>query len=445
MEDAKDEEEKNEDDVTFESLGLVEELCSACKRMGYKAPTSIQRETIPLALTGKDIIGLAQTGSGKTAAFALPVLNDLITTKPTPKGTFAVVIAPTRELVFQIHEQFAALGSEIGLRSVAIAGGIDMVSQAVALAKRPHVIVASPGRLVDHLEHTKGFSLRSARYLILDEADRLLNMDFEKEINKVISVLPRDRRSYLFSATMTSKVRKLQRASLADPAKVEVSDKYSTVDTLVQNYIFLPAKHKDCYLAFLLNEFAGNSTIVFCDTQNECQRLALVLRKLGFEAICIHGGMTQPKRLGALHKFKAKERNILIATDVAARGLDIPSVDLVVNYDIPMHGKDYVHRVGRTARAGRAGRAISLVSQYDVELYQKVEQLIGKKLDEYKAESSIVLMLQERISEAQRLAAFEMREFTSSKRGKRMSSMEGEANNADHHRGSKPKPKRRRR
>mmetsp|Transcript_18104 Transcript_18104/g.72451 ORF Transcript_18104/g.72451 Transcript_18104/m.72451 type:complete len:224 (-) Transcript_18104:2137-2808(-) len=175
MEEAKDEEEKNEeekneDDVTFESLGLADELCVACKRMGYKAPTSIQRETIPVALTGKDIIGLAQTGSGKTAAFALPILNDLITTRPTPKGTFAVVIAPTRELVFQIHEQFEALGSEIGLRSVAIAGGIDMVSQAVALAKRPHVIVASPGRLVDHLEHTKGFSLRSARYLVLDEA-----------------------------------------------------------------------------------------------------------------------------------------------------------------------------------------------------------------------------------------------------------------------------------
>jgi len=244
MEEAKDDEGKNKDDVSFESLGLVEELCSACKRMGYRTPTSIQQEAIPLALTGKDIIGLAQTGSGKTAAFALPILNDLVTAKPTPKSIFAVVIAPTRELVFQIHEQFEALGSEIGLRSVAIAGGIDMVSQAVALAKRPHVIVATPGRLVDHLEHTKGFSLRSAHYLILDEADRLLNMDFEKEINKVISVLPRDRRSYLFSATMTSKVRKLQRASLADPAKVEVSDKYSTVDTLVQNYIFLPAKHK---------------------------------------------------------------------------------------------------------------------------------------------------------------------------------------------------------
>lgn len=238
------------------------------------------------------------------------------------------------------------------------------MAQAVALAKRPHVIVATPGRLVDHPEHTKSFSLRAAQFLVLDEADRLLTMDFEKELAKVVASLPRERRSFLFSATMTSKVHKLQRASLADPVRVSVASKYSTVDSLVQHYLFIPCKYKDVYLVFLLSEFAGNSAIVFVDTQRHAQRITIMLRALGMAAVCIHGGMQQPKRLAALSKFKSGERATLVATDVASRGLDIPRVDMVVNYDIPNHGKDYVHRVGRTARAGRAGRALNLVSQY---------------------------------------------------------------------------------
>eukprot|EP00180_Rhodochaete_pulchella_P003621 Plantae.Rhodophyta-Rhodochaete_pulchella.ctg636.p1 GENE.Plantae.Rhodophyta-Rhodochaete_pulchella.ctg636~~Plantae.Rhodophyta-Rhodochaete_pulchella.ctg636.p1 ORF type:complete len:348 (-),score=62.47 Plantae.Rhodophyta-Rhodochaete_pulchella.ctg636:95-1042(-) len=292
-----------------------------------------------------------------------------------------------------------------------------MMTQSIALAKRPHVVVATPGRLVDHLEHTKGFTLRHVRFLVLDEADRLLNMDFEKELDKIIGVLPRDgRRSLLFSATMTSKVAKLQRASLVSPAKVEVSDKYATVDTLRQHYIFIPAMYKDTYLAFLCNEFTGNSLMIFVDTQNSAMRASLLLRHLGFDAISVHGGMAQPKRLEALAKFKSRERNILIATDVASRGLDIPAVDLVINYDIPAHGKDYIHRVGRTARAGRSGRAINLVTQYDVELFQKVEQLIGKKLDLYPHEEKVVLLLLQRVSEAQRITASDMRERLASRK-----------------------------
>lgn len=413
-------------DATFESLGVCQELCEACSKMGYKLPTAIQQEAIPLALDGRDIIGLAQTGSGKTAAFALPILQDLLNASsgsssvPSP---FALVIAPTRELVFQIKEQFEALGDAIAARCIAIAGGVDSMAQAVALAKRPHIIVATPGRLIDHLENTKGFNLRSVKHLVLDEADRILTMDFEKELDSIIAALPFERRSHLFSATMTSKVRKLQRASLRDPAKVEVSDKYATVSTLVQHYLFIPEKHKDCYLVYLLNEFAGNSSIVFVDTQRHTQRLALMLRALGFPAICIHGGMAQPKRLSALTKFKAGERSILLATDVASRGLDIPRVDLVVNFDIPNNGKDYVHRVGRTARAGRAGRALNLVSQYDLHNYREVEELIAKKLEAYPCEEATVLLMLERVSEAQRIAAAEMREIAEKKkkggRGKR--------------------------
>lgn len=418
-------------DVTFKSLGVCQELCEACSKMDYREPTAIQQEAIPLALDGRDIIGLAQTGSGKTAAFAIPILQDLLNSSsgasvPSP---FALVIAPTRELVFQIKEQFEALGDGIAARCIAIAGGVDSMAQAVALAKRPHIIVATPGRLIDHLENTKGFSLRSVKHLVLDEADRILTMDFEKELDSIIAALPFERRSHLFSATMTSKVRKLQRASLRDPAKVEVSDKYATVDTLVQHYLFIPEKHKDCYLTYLLNEFAGNSSIVFVDTQRHTQRLALMLRALGFPAICIHGGMSQPKRLSALTKFKAGERSILLATDVASRGLDIPRVDLVINFDIPNNGKDYVHRVGRTARAGRAGRALNLVSQYDLHNYREVEELIAKKLEAYPCEEATVLLMLERVSEAQRIAAAEMREIAEKKksgRGKRGSRNRGD-------------------
>jgi ATP-dependent RNA helicase DDX47/RRP3 len=411
--------------TTFAALGVCDELCDACVQMGYVAPTPIQTEAIPLALAGKDVIGLAQTGSGKTAAFAIPILQALLTAHAGAAGgharaasPFAVVVAPTRELVFQIQEQFDALGAGIGASTIAIAGGVDSMAQAVALAKRPHIIVATPGRLVDHLENTKGFSLRAAKYLVLDEADRILTLDFEKELDKIVNAMPRDRTSFLFSATMTSKVRKLQRASLKDPARVEVSDKYATVDTLVQHFVFVPDKHKDCYLAYLLNEFAGNSAIVFVDTQKHAQRIALVLRAVSFSAVCIHGGMGQPKRLAALSKFKAGQRTILVATDVASRGLDIPRVDIVINYDIPSNGKDYVHRVGRTARAGRAGRALNIVSQYDLHNYREVEELIGKKLDRYPHEESTVLLMLPRIAEAQRIAAAEMRELAEKQKGR---------------------------
>jgi ATP-dependent RNA helicase DDX47/RRP3 len=363
--------------VSFESLGVVKPLCDAIASIGWKSPTEIQRGTIPEALLGKDVIGLAETGSGKTGAFAIPILQALLA---NPQRLFAVILAPTRELAFQINEVFDALGSTIALHSACIVGGIDMVTQAITLAKKPHVIVATPGRLVDHLQNTKGFSLRTLKYLVMDEADRMLSMDFEEEINTILAAIPRERRTFLFSATMTSKVAKLQKASLVDPIKCEVSSKFQTPRTLVQQYLFIPSKWKDCYLAYLLDEYKGQSTIIFVATCKNALRTTLMLRNLGFKAVCLHGQLSQPKRLGALNKFKAGERNILVATDVASRGLDIPDVDLVLNYDIPSNGKDYVHRVGRTARAGKSGRSVAFVTQYDVEAYQRLEALINQKL-----------------------------------------------------------------
>ncbi|KAJ2161210.1 ribosomal RNA processing protein [Coemansia sp. RSA 552] len=399
---------------TFAGIGVMKQLCEACDKLGYKAPTDIQRDSIPWALQGRDVIGLAQTGSGKTVAFALPILQALW---DNPSPLFACVMAPTRELAYQISETFEALGSGIGARCAVVVGGMDLISQQIALSKRPHIVVCTPGRLQDHLENTKGFSLRTLKYLVMDEADRLLDMDFGPKIDQILRAIPRERNTFLFSATMTTKVAKLQRASLSNPVKVEVSAKYSTVDKLLQYYLFFPFKHKDCYLVWLLNETAGQSGIVFARTCNEVLRIGLLLRCLGIEAIPLHGQLSMDKRLGALNKFKSGARKILVATDVASRGLDIPAVDLVVNYDIPSFSKDYIHRVGRTARAGRSGRAVSFVTQYDVELLQRIEQVIGKKLDQFPNEKDSILLLQERVNEAQRMAILELKEIQAT-RGK---------------------------
>mmetsp|Transcript_6816 Transcript_6816/g.19957 ORF Transcript_6816/g.19957 Transcript_6816/m.19957 type:complete len:553 (+) Transcript_6816:70-1728(+) len=401
----------------FSTLGVCEPLCKACDSLGWEFASRIQEKVLPDALEGKDIIGLAETGSGKTAAFCLPVLQDLLN-NPIRGAVFAVILAPTRELAFQIHKVVEALGTTIGATSVCIVGGVPMTQQSIALARNPHIVVATPGRLLDHLTNTKGFHLRKLRYLVLDEADRMLSLDFEQELNELLEVIPsKGRKTLLFSATMTSKVQKLQRAALKDPVKVEVSTKFSTPKQLLQSYLFIPAKYKDCYLTYLIHEHAGQSILVFGATCNNVQRLALMLRNLGFPAICLHGQMSQPKRLGALHKFTAGDRSILICTDVASRGLDIPQVDVVVNFDLPGHGKDYIHRVGRTARAGKSGKAVAMVTQYDVEVYQRLEHLLGRKLPEYKLDEETVLVLLERVNEAQRLATRELKEQLAASKG----------------------------
>lgn len=225
MSDSEQEHTPEMEEVTFESLGVAKPLCDAIASIGWKKPTEIQQNSIPEAITGRDIIGLAETGSGKTGAFAISILHSLL---QNPQRLFAVILVPTRELAVQITQVFDALGASISLRCACIVGGIDMMTQAIALAKKPHIIVATPGRLVDHLQNTKGFNLRTLKYLVLDEADRMLSMDFEEEINQILDVIPRERNTYLFSATMTSKVAKLQKASLVDPVKVEVSNKFQT-------------------------------------------------------------------------------------------------------------------------------------------------------------------------------------------------------------------------
>ena len=300
-----------------------------------------------------------------------------------------------------------------------------MVPQAIALGKKPHIVVATPGRLLDHLENTKGFSLRLLRYLVMDEADRLLDLDFGPILDKILKVIPRERRTYLFSATMSSKVENLQRASLKDPVRVRIStSKYQTVETLLQSYLFIPLIHKDTYFVYLMNEFAGQKAVVFTRTVNETQRLAILLRALGFGAIPLHGQMSQSSRLGAMNKFRSGSREILVATDLAARGLDIPLVDVVLNYDLPNDSKTYIHRVGRTARAGKSGHAISIVTQYDVEVWLRIEAALGKKQKEYETEKEEVMVFKERVEEAQRHAKNEMKNLHED-RGKKGSFLKG--------------------
>ena len=386
---------------------MCPELCDAIQRLGWAKPTAIQCAAIPPALAGRDVIGLAQTGSGKTAAYSLPMLQALLA---KPQALFAVVVTPTRELAVQVAEHIEALGATIGVKCATVVGGVPAMQQAIALAKRPHVVVGTPGRIVYHLENTKGFALRQCRFVIIDEADRLLGLDFEEELDKIVAAVPKDTRHVmLFSATMTTKVAKLQRASLHNPVKVQVNDKYKTVDTLNQTYLFVPFKYRDVYLVSVLNEHTGKSAIVFCAKRLAALRVCYMLRNLGFAAIPLTGNMSPPKRLGALDKFKSGQRTVMVATDVAARGLDIPQVDLVVNYDVP-GPREYIHRVGRTARAGRGGEAVTIVTQYSVDQYQRVENSMHKKLDAYSAVEAQVLVFMPRVTEALRLATVQMKE-----------------------------------
>ena len=229
-------------DSTFKSIGVCDELCEVLEKLNYKYPTKIQKETLPYALEGKDIIGLAETGSGKTFAYGIPIIQKLL---DTPNFFFfACILAPTRELCLQINQHLEILGTGIGLKTCVLVGGLDLASQAITLMKKPHIVIGTPCRVADHLANTKGFNLNHLKFLCFDEADRLLDLDFERQINQILSVIPKERTTFLFSATMTSKVQKLQKASLKNPVKIEINTKYTTVNTLIQNYIFIPEKYK---------------------------------------------------------------------------------------------------------------------------------------------------------------------------------------------------------
>jgi ATP-dependent RNA helicase DDX47/RRP3 len=383
--------------VDFRNLGVCEQLCKVCKSIGFDKPTKIQVLSIPYSLNGKDIIACAQTGSGKTMAFSIPLLQNLLFCKKFLSG---LIVVPSRELAFQIASQFEMLGGLFGVKVAVLVGGIDFYTQVEMIKSQPHFIISTPGRLIEHLEKYNHLSLKKTKKIVFDEADRLLQFDFEKESNIIISGLPVDRQFYFFSATMTTSLERLQKANVKNPIKIIVNKKYKSVTNLQQHYIFSPFILKECYLLYICNEFYGSSIIIFVESQKSAEKLMLILNFLGFDAKALHGGLKQVKRLEILNKFKLKDCKILLATDVASRGLDIIGVDLIVNYNIPIYAKNYLHRIGRTARNGRSGRAINLVSQYEIRSFQKIEKMTGLTIREFFCQSIKIEAIEKILSEA---------------------------------------------
>ncbi|KAK4484937.1 hypothetical protein RD792_007542 [Penstemon davidsonii] len=398
--------------VTFSDLGLAEWAVKTCTELGMKRPTPVQHHCIPKIISGQDVMGLAQTGSGKTAAFALPILHHLA---KDPFGVFALVITPTRELAYQLAEQFRALGSGLGLRCAVVVGGMDKINQAQSLMQRPHVVIATPGRIKVLIEENPDdvpavFS--NTKFLVLDEADRVLGVNFEAELRVIFQCLPKNRQTLLFTATMTSNLQTLLELSANKAYIYAAYEGFQTVESLKQQYIFIPKNVKDVYLLHILKkigEMGVRSALIFVSTCRSCELLSLWLNQLDFEVAALHSFKSQSLRLSALHQFKSGRVPILIATDVANRGLDIPTVDLVINYDIPSHPEDYVHRVGRTARAGRGGLAVSFVTQNDVGLVHEIETVIKKQLEKFECNEKEVLEENiTRVYKARRVATMRM-------------------------------------
>lgn len=374
-----------------------------------RKPTPVQLHCIPRILDGHDVLGLAQTGSGKTAAFALPILHLL---GENPYGVFALVVTPTRELAYQLAEQFRALGSSLHLRCAVVVGGMDMITQAQTLMQRPHVVIATPGRIKVLLEQNPDIAavFSKTKFLVLDEADRVLDVGFEDDLKVVFKCLPKNRQTLLFSATMTSDLQTL--LELSDKAYFyEAYEGFKTVESLKQQYIFIPKHVKDVYLLHILSKLEDmgvRSAIIFVSTCRNCHELSLLLEELDQKVAALHSYNAQSLRLSALHKFKSGQVPLLLATDVASRGLDIPTVDLVINYDIPRFPRDYVHRVGRTARAGRGGLAVSFVTQNDVNLIHQIEDALGKQLDKFECKENEVLDDITKVYKARRVAKMKM-------------------------------------
>ena len=377
--------------IKFRDLGVCSQLCKICDTMGFKRATRIQALTIPYALKGYDIIGYAQTGSGKTLAFLIPLIQTILINKQVFSG---LIILPSRELAFQIAAQGELLGGIFGIKFAILTGGIDYYIQATILKGKPNLIVSTPGRLVEHLGSSFCFPLVNQFCFVIDEADKILQIDFDKEFNFILSKLPKNRKTFLYSATKTIKLSQPKIIWLKNPIRVTVNPNCKLVKNLSQNYCFMPHVYKEAYFVYLCNEFYENSIITFVETQRCAEKLALLLKFLGFKASCIHGGIGQLRRLKILETFKNKKNRILIATDLASRGIDIPNTDLVVNFDIPLYAKIYIHRVGRTARAGRSGRTISLVTQYDIRSFQKIEKIIGYINKSYSYNFSSLLNIQ---------------------------------------------------
>lgn len=367
-------------DLSFHALGLSDELLAAVTDSGYTEPTPIQKQVIPLVLMGRDIIGVAQTGTGKTAAFVLPMIDILAQGRARARMPRSLIIAPTRELADQVAENFKKYGKNHNLSMVLLIGGVSFGDQDKALAKGVDVLIATPGRLLDQYERGK-ILMSGVDILVIDEADRMLDMGFIPDVERICSLLGPNRQSLLFSATMAPPIKKLADRFLKEPRMIEVARQATANVNIAQSLVLTTPRGKAATLTGLLHSDNVTSGIVFCNRKKDVKTLVDSLKRSGFRAGQIHGDMEQRDRLSTLEDFKADRITILVASDVAARGLDIKGVSHVFNYDVPFHSEDYVHRIGRTGRAGKTGIAITLVTPSDEPLIADIEKLIATRIE----------------------------------------------------------------
>jgi len=357
----------------FYGLGLAPKLLEILDKNNFTSPTPIQKQAIPVALAGKDLMGIAQTGTGKTLAFGLPMLQRIAQTKGR-----GLVVVPTRELALQVNQSLEAIGKTLGLKTTVLIGGEPQRRQIISLRRDPHIVIATPGRLIDHMQQ-KNISLQKVNVLVLDEADRMLDMGFSIQLKEIIKAVPADRQTLLFSATMPTEIISIATAYMKLPVRVEVAPSGTTIALVSQEIIFVHRSNKLAQLKKILAERRG-STLIFCRTKHGAKSLTTSIRTLGLTAAEIHSNRSLAQRIDALEGFKVGKYKILVATDIAARGIDVSNIELVLNYDLPENPEDYVHRIGRTGRAGRPGHAISLATPEQLSDVRSIERLIRKQL-----------------------------------------------------------------
>ena len=368
----------------FRNFGLAEKILRALDDQGYTTPTPIQLKAIPVILEGRDVMGVAQTGTGKTAGFSLPVIEALLplantSVSPARHPVRALVLTPTRELANQVADSIRKYARYTGLRSAVVFGGVDMAAQSTTLQAGVEILIATPGRLLDHIQQ-KSVSLSQTKILILDEADRMLDMGFLPDIQRIINLLPKKRQNLMFSATFSPEIKKLASGILVDPETIEASKSSTAAENVSQTVYQVDEAHKNEAIVHILKGRSLKQVLVFTNTRVGAARLTRMLEKKNIRSTAIHGDKSQPERMAALEAFKKGDYDVMVATDVAARGLDIVELPCVINYDLPFTAEDYVHRIGRTGRAGAAGDAISLYSVKDERCLADIEKLIKQKL-----------------------------------------------------------------
>jgi ATP-dependent RNA helicase RhlE len=369
-------------DVTFESLGVAEPILRALSAENYTIPTPIQARAIPALLSGRDLLGIAQTGTGKTAAFGIPLLQKLSIghVPPQPKQAKALILAPTRELAVQIEEALRSYGRFLNLKMTVILGGVNQNTQVRNMSKGVDILVATPGRLLD-LVQQKHVRLDAVNTFIVDEADRMLDMGFIRDVRKLVAFIPKQRQSMLFSATMPDDIARLVHEMMHNPERIEVAPQGKTADRIEQKLYFVPAPQKRQLLSELLKDLAMNKVIVFTRTKHGANKVAEHLSRTGEVAEAIHGNKSQNARQRALDLFKSGKARVLVATDIAARGIDVDNISHVVNFELPNEPESYVHRIGRTARAGGAGVAISFCDSSERGYLKDIERIIRMKIE----------------------------------------------------------------